>query len=215
MRFKGVLFDLDGTLLDTTHLIIEGFKHTMRVHYDRDPDLDIVRSYFGKPLRAAFEELGPGDEDKLVQTYREHNLAQHDALAKVFAGVAEVVQKLSNSGVRLAIVTSKTHATSLRGLKLFNLDKYFPVLIGHEQCTCHKPHPEPVNRALEALGLAAGDCLMVGDSPFDIISARSAGVKTAAVRWTYVPWASLSAENPDYILETMADLLTVCRIKEG
>lgn len=212
MTFKGILFDLDGTLLDTNELILQSFQHTMRTHYNKDADLTLAKSYFGKPLRDALQEMGPGQVDDLIKTYREFNLLHHDELAKVFTGVVVAVQKLYSAGIQLAIVTSKTRTTAIRGLKLFDMDKYFPVVIGHEDCKCHKPNPEPVLHALEKLNLPAVECLMVGDSPFDLISARAAGVKTAAVRWTEVPWQSLLDEKPDYILETMNDLLTVCEV---
>jgi pyrophosphatase PpaX len=209
MRYKGVLFDLDGTLLDTSNLIIKSFQHTIKVHYDKEVDVAVVRAYFGKPLKDAMEYLGPEKVDDLISTYREYNLLHHDELAQIFSGVVEVIQKLYDNGVKMAIVTSKTRATALRGLKLFDLDKYFAAIIGCEDCERHKPHPEPVSRAIEDLQLAASECLMVGDSPFDIVSANQAGVATAAVRWTEVPWEDVLASNPDYLLDDMYQLLDV------
>ncbi|MDR3565851.1 MAG: pyrophosphatase PpaX [Negativicutes bacterium] len=214
MQYKGVLFDLDGTLLDTTDLILKSFQHTIKVHYNREADLDIARAYFGQPLRAALEVMGPDKVDQLITTYREYNVIHHDRLAKIFTGVADALQRMHNDGVLMAIVTSKTHQTALRGLKLFDLDKYFSVIIGHEQCSHHKPHPEPVQLALAGLGLDAGECLMVGDSPFDIISAKSAGVATVAVRWSDVPWDDVMASQPDHVIETMAELIPLCHEKD-
>lgn len=212
MTYKGLLFDLDGTLLDTTQLIINSFKHTFQQHYQKELDNQEIFEYFGKPLRTAMENLGADKVDQLIQTYREYNLAHHDELTTAFCGVTEVIQNLYNEGIYLAIVTSKTKGTAIRGLKLFDLHKYFHTIIGVEECLQHKPHPAPVLLALNSLGLTAEDCLMIGDSPADIASAQSAGVKTAAVRWTQVPWEYLIKQNPDYILETIYDLLTICEI---
>ena len=211
MKFKGILFDLDGTLLDTTDLIIRSFRHTILTHQGCEPDLAFVKSTFGIPLKNALAMMGP-DADAMVTTYREYNLRYHDQLCGVFSGVVETVRRLYDHGVQLAVVTSKTRATSVRGLRLFDLDKYFPVVIGHEDCLNHKPHPEPVLKALSGLGLAPGECLMVGDSPFDIASARAAEVKAAAVRWTYVQWDDVLAAQPDFVLEDMADLTALCEI---
>lgn len=211
MAYKGILFDLDGTLLDTTDLILKSFQHTIRTHQGHDADLEFAKTTFGRPLIEALAMMGD-DPEAMIKTYREFNILHHDELAKVFAGVVEVVRELYGRGIKLAVVTSKTRATSIRGLRLFDLDKYFPVVVGHEDCQLHKPHPEPVLRGLEGLGLPAGDCLMVGDSPFDIMSAKAAGVRTAAVRWTYVPWADVLAAGPDHIVEEMAGLLTLCGI---
>jgi pyrophosphatase PpaX len=206
------LFDLDGTLLDTNTLIVNSFKHTFRYHYQKEISTEEIYEYFGKTLRAAMENLGPDMVDDLIKTYREYNLAHHDELTIAFAGVVEVIQILYNEGILLAVVTSKTHNTALRGLKLFNLDKYFRTIIGVEQCQYHKPHPEPVLTALNHLGLVPNDCLMIGDSPADLISAKSAGVKTAAVQWSRIPFEHLIRQNPDYILETIYDLLSICNI---
>ncbi len=213
MSYKGLLFDLDGTLLDTTDLILKSFQHTIRTHNGHDADMELVKSTFGQPLIKALALMG-SDPEAMIKTYREYNMQYHDELAKVFAGTAEAIQALYGGGIKLAVVTSKIRATSVRGLRLFDLDKYFPVIIGHEDCQNHKPHPEPVLRALEGLGLAATDCLMVGDSPVDILSARAAGVKTAAVRWSYVPWDAVMAAEPDLVLEDMAALLLLCGITE-
>jgi len=120
---------------------------------------------------------------------------------------------LYEAGIAMAIVTSKTESTALRGLKLFNLDHYFSFIIGADQCQNHKPHPEPVFAALAKLQVEPEECLMVGDSSFDLISARHANVKTAAVRWSRVAWETILLEEPDYILGNMSDLLPICGIK--
>ena len=212
MKFKGVLFDLDGTLLDTSELIIKSFNHTMNKHYQRNADIEVVRSYFGRPLRTAMEFMGPDKVEELIASYREYNLLHHDSSVKVFSGVAEVIRQLYEAGILLAVVTSKTHATAIRGLRLFNLDKYFTSVIGCERSLKHKPDPEPVSVALSDLNVPANECLMVGDSPYDLISAKSAGVKTAAVSWSDLPLATLLAENPDYIVNSMEELLSICEV---
>ena len=212
MNCRGVLFDLDGTLLDTSELIIKSFNHTMNTHYQRNADIDVVRSYFGRPLRTAMEFMGPDKVEELIATYREYNLLHHDTSVKIFAGVAEVIRKLHEAGILMAVVTSKTHATAIRGLRLFNLDKYFATVIGCERSLKHKPDPEPVIVALSDLDLPACECLMVGDSPYDLRSAKSAGVKTAAVSWSDIPIDTLLAEKPDYVLNSMNDILSICGV---
>lgn len=207
--FRGVLFDLDGTLLDTTRLILQSFRYAYQKHYQRDVDEKIVRAYFGRPLLDAMQVLGPDKAELLVRTYREYNLAHHDELVSCFTGMYETVWQLYNHGVAMAVVTSKTSATALRGLKLYDMDKYFVAVIGVEDSQRHKPDPEPVLVALSRLKLPAKDCLMVGDSPHDIISGRRAGVKTAAVRWTSVPWKDVVTSQPDFIINTPKDILSL------
>ena len=214
MNFKGILFDLDGTLINTTPLILQSFEHTVRVHFNRELDPLEAIKYFGKPLRAAMENLDAEKVEELVNTYREYNHKNHDELTKAFTGVAETIRVLYEHGIQMAIVTSKTKEMAERGLKLFYMQDYFSVIIGVGQTQNHKPHPEPVLAALMYLQLKAEDCLMVGDSPFDIISAQAAGVKTAAVKWSAVPWADIEQAKPEYVLADMADLLTICGIEK-
>ena len=207
--FKGVFFDLDGTLLDTTPLILQSFQHTFRLHYKRDVTIDDIRPFMGRPLRDAMEAMAPGNEDAVTATYRAFNLEHHDQLAGIFAGVQDTVKALYEAGTKLTVVTSKTAATACRGLRLFNLEPYFHTVIGVGETTRHKPEPEPVLAALAATKLPAEFCLMVGDSPHDLISGRKAGVRTAAVRWSHVTWADVLAAEPDYILEHCSDLLDI------
>jgi pyrophosphatase PpaX len=207
--YKAALFDLDGTVLDTSDLIINSFKYTFQKHYNRDLASHEIYEFFGKTLRAAMEYLGPDQVEELIKTYRKYSLTHHDQMITIFSGVVETIQTLYNAGIVMAIVTSKTKDTALRGLKIFDLDKYFSVIIGVEQCENHKPHPEPVTTALFQLRMNPEECLMVGDSSFDLISGRQAGVKTAAVRWTRVSWETILMEKPDYILEDMHDLLPI------
>lgn len=213
MKFKGVLFDLDGTLIDTSNLIVKSFQHTFGHHYDRLLTPQEVYAFFGKPLRTAMEHYGPDKVEELINTYREYNLAYHDELTTGFDGVPGTIQQLHEAGLLMAIVTSKSKETAIKGLSLFNMDKYFLTVIGHEQCCKHKPDPEPVQLALAEIKLAPEQCLMVGDSPFDLASARDAGVKTAATRWTQLDWHLLLAEQPDYVLNTIEDLLSICQIQ--
>ncbi len=210
MKFNALLFDLDGTILDTTELILRSFQHTFHVHYNRQIMPQEVHRFFGKTLRAAMEALGPDKVEELIVTYREFNLAHHDELTSSFAGMYETLQQLHAAGLTMAVVTSKASDTALRGLRLFNMEQFFSVIIGVHECKKHKPHAEPVQKALDMLGQPASHCLMIGDSPFDIISARDAGVQTAAVRWTHVPWQELISEKPNYILEVPQDLLSLC-----
>lgn len=207
MKYVAVLFDLDGTLLDTTDLIIKSFQHTCGIHLNRQISKEEVVPYFGKTLRAGLEQLGPDCVEQLIETYRAYNLDHHDAMVEIFPGVISTIQRLASQGTKLAVVTSKTVKTAVRGLKLFEIDHYFTAVVGLESTPKHKPDPTPVLLALQLLQIEPHQALMVGDSPFDLQSARAAGVDTAAVRWSELPWRELAAEKPDYTLENMEDLL--------
>lgn len=212
MKFKGLLFDLDGTVLDTSDLIVQSFQYTFQKNCHRQLTPSEIYAFFGRPLRDAMEFYAPDQVEVLVKDYRDYNWSHHDELISPFPEVAETLLKLTQAGLRLGIVTSKLSRTALRGLKLFQLDSYFEVIIGVEECENHKPHPEPVQRALAELNLEATDCLMIGDSPFDLQSGKTAGTKTAAVTWTRLPWTELAAEKPDFICEKFSDLVQIAGI---
>ena len=127
-KFRGVFFDLDGTLLDTTPLIVKSFQHAFQTHYQRPVTLEDIQPYMGKPLRAAMEVMAPGEEDSVIATYRAFNHIHHDQLAGIFEGVYDTVKILYDAGIKMAIVTSKTSVMARRGLRLFDMEKFFTVI---------------------------------------------------------------------------------------
>lgn len=203
---QAVLFDLDGTLLDSTDLIVSSFKHVVRKHFNRDISKEELIPNFGRPLVEAMEELAPGQGELLVRLYREYTQIHHDKMIKIFPGVEATLKKLHEMNIKLGIVTSKVRKTALRGLQLFNLDHFFDIFVGYEDTVIHKPKPEPVIFALDKIGIKAANALMVGDSPHDIASAKAAGTKTAAVTWSSFPLEALKAENPTYIIDHISQL---------
>lgn len=207
-KFNCILFDLDGTLIDTTPLILESFKHTFLYHYNvKMKDEDLIK-YLGVPLKNPFEELYPDAVDILIKTYREFNELKHDRYTGVFVGVAKMLEKCSRQGVTLGVVTSKRRELATRGLKLFDLFEYMDVLVGMEDTVIHKPKGDPVLKALEILGHNDPDkVLYVGDSTHDILCAKDAGVHSAAVGWSYLSHQELHAVEPDIFLDKPEELL--------
>lgn len=208
-NFDGVLFDLDGTLLDTRDLIVESYQHTFRCHLDRDVSREEILSKFGYTLVDHFRCYPEADLDAMISTYRTYNLARHDELTIMFPDVKESLQQLSGLGCRLGIVSSKARQTVLKGLELFDLRRYFSAIVCFEDTARHKPHPDPVTLGRSLLGLEAPKAVMVGDSPFDIAAARAAGVKAAAVGWSCFPEDELARERPDYILREIGEIIAI------
>ena len=201
-RFGACLFDLDGTLIDSIPLIMESFRHTMRTHLGAAPDDAGWRAGFGTPLRPQLRKFARDDEhaSQMVDTYRTYTDAHHDRLLKSYAGIDEALAILRDAGVRLAVVTSKTHALARRGLLRCGLDGYFGVLVGADDVLDHKPHPAPVLAALERLSAAPEDTVFIGDSPHDIQAGRAAGVQTAAALWGPFSRAALASASPHHWL---------------
>lgn len=209
--FDTVLFDLDGTLLDSIGLIVDSFHHTMQAHgLPPQPD-EHWRRGIGTPLAKALAPWARDDaeRDALVATYRAYNLAHHDARVRAYPGVVEAVRTLAGAGVALAVVTSKNQASARRGLGVIGVADAFPVVMGADDVERHKPHREPVDRALERLGRPSTACMFVGDSLHDVGSAHAAGVVAAAVTWGAFGRDDLAAGAPHHVVDTPAELVAL------
>jgi pyrophosphatase PpaX len=207
------LFDLDGTLIDSIELILRSYRHTLRTHRREQPSDDVWMSGLGTPLWVQFRQFtdDPAEIDAMVATYRAYNLAHHDALVRPYEGVAEAVRALTARGKTLGLVTSKLRSGAIRGLERAGLADAFAVIVGSDEVTHPKPHPEPVLTALARLGVPAAGAVFIGDSRHDLECGRAAGVRTAAALWGPFGRADLDDLAPDYWLERPADLTLLAR----
>lgn len=206
--YRTVLFDLDGTLIDSIALILASYHHTLAAH-DRPPLPDAVwLAGVGTPLRVQLQQAAtsPEDLEQLVATYRAFNLANHDAMVRPFAGIGALARDLRAAGLRTGVVTSKTREGTQRGLRLVGLETEMEVLVCADDVTRPKPHPEPVHRAVAALGADPASTIFVGDSIHDLHSGRAAGVRTGAVLWGPFSRPELEPAAPDHWLEHPGDL---------
>lgn len=203
-----VLFDLDGTLIDSVELILSSYRHTLQRHRGMVPPDEVWLEGLGTPLWEQFRHFtdDPAEVEAMVATYRAHNLEHHDAMVRTFPGVREAVDTLRSRGVALGVVTSKLRSGTLRGLAHCGFDGRFEVLVCADDVTRPKPHPEPVERALALLGATPGTTLFVGDSPHDLAAGRAAGVLTGAALWGPFPRDWLQRHDPDFWFTTPAEL---------
>lgn len=210
-RLTTVLFDLDGTLIDSIRLILDSYHHTLAVH--RIPPRSDAEwlAGIGTPLRVQFREWTEDQDllEALVATYREYNLTHHDANVSAYPGVVGMVRAIRDGGYRTGLVTSKNTSGAERGLRVVGLDGTMDVIVGADDVVNPKPHPEPVLRALETLGAAPAEAVYVGDSVHDMASGRAAGARTAAVLWGPFGREHLAPTAPDHWLEAPADLLAL------
>ncbi|NOJ72242.1 pyrophosphatase PpaX [Paenibacillus alvei] len=204
---RTVLFDLDGTIIDTNELIIETFLHVLR---DKTPS-PFTREHIIPSMGLTLEEqirifTGQDQVDELVAAYREYNVTRHDELVREFPYVKEVMAELHASGIQLGVVTTKMRATTERALRMFGLIDYLSTIVTVQDVTHPKPHPEPVLRAVEALKADPVQTIMVGDSPADIQAANAAGVVSCGVAWSLKGEAVLRQYEPRHIIHDMRDL---------
>ena len=216
-KLRTVLFDLDGTLIDSVRLILDSYHHTLAAHgLPPRSDEDWLEGV-GTPLTAQFGALqhAAGMLDALIATYREYNLKHHDRMVTVYPGVVDVVRALKQDGIATGLVTSKNRSGALRGLTLAQLESLMDVLVCADEVDNPKPHPEPVEKAVRLLGADARATIYVGDSIHDMRSGRAAGVRTAAVLWGPFGRSHLEGAQPDYWLATPGELLELVREQGG
>ena len=202
-----VLLDLDGTIVDTNELIIASFINTLESNGLNPLTREQIIPHMGLTLEQQLRAFsGVDDVTSYVTAYREYSAIHHDAMVAPFPEVNEVLTRLQAAGIKLGVVTTKIRPNTLKVLKMFQLDQFMQVIITQDDVEHTKPHPQPIERAMEALGSSPERTLMVGDSPADLQSASAAGVMSAAVAWSLKGEEELSKYHPQYILHSMSDL---------
>ncbi|MFD1361651.1 pyrophosphatase PpaX [Lentibacillus salinarum] len=211
MTIHTILFDLDGTLIDTNELIIDSFRHTFNA-YGKELSREEAIQFIGPPLRDTFLQFAPEQVDAMIETYRGYNQQHHDDYVVAFPYVAETLEKLRKRDIQLGVVTTKMRRTVGMGLKVTGLDHFFDTVVTLDDVTHAKPHPEPVMNAMTAFGAKADATLMVGDNSHDIEAGQNAGVKTAAVAWSLKGREKMLTYQPTYLLDDMRDLLQIAGV---
>lgn len=208
-KLKGILFDNDGTLVDTHDLILSSMRHCTRTVLGREIPDDVLMRKVGQPLAVQMCDFSddPATQEELLRVYREHNHAHHDAVVAAFPGAREALASLDEAGVKMGVVTSKLHALAWRGLEITGLAPYLSCCIGADDCESYKPDPGPVLRGCEELELDPAECLYVGDSPYDIHAGNAAGCTTVAVSWGVFTFEDMRAEQPAYEISSFEELL--------
>lgn len=201
-----ILFDLDGTLIDSVELILASFRYaTETVLGEALPDEVMMRNV-GIPLRSQMEEFSPEHAETLLTVYREHNGRVHDELLREYEGTGDVLACLADQGYRMGVVTSKSAPVALRGLKRFDLERYFEVVVAMEDTERHKPEADPLLHAVGVLGVEVGDCIYVGDAPQDIQAAQAAGMRSVGAAWGVHGAERVGDAGPDAVIEHLAQL---------
>lgn len=219
-RFDAVLFDLDGTLLNSKPLIAQSVARAWRkVLSIAEPPPDKIISLIGLPMSVMVGRLveeDPGARavarensvDEIVMLHREYFLT-HETLLAPFDGCIELLTGLRAHGIRLGIVTSKTRIVAGHHLTLFGLDRLVDTAVFMEDTERHKPDSAPFSLAASRLAVAPSSCLGVGDAVADLLSARAAGMAFCAAMWGADPRDPLVAAKPDYLAESPTDVLGI------
>lgn len=215
-----ILFDFDGTLMDTNNIIIESWQHTFRTIEGREESLERLVPTFGEPLNRTMANFFPDiPVEESIEVYRSFQRDHFTGYIELFPGVKDMVRTAKAAGYKTAIVTSRLINTTVEALDKFGILEDFDVIVTPEDTTKHKPDPDPALVALRKLDSKPENSVMLGDTMFDILCANNAGVKSILVGWTF----ALKDRNADdfridAVLDKPENLLAVIEgleVEEG
>jgi pyrophosphatase PpaX len=206
VRYPVVLFDLDGTVIDSGAIILASMRHAAETVVGGEwSDQQLMRAVGGPGLEAQMVALDPNRVDELVRVYRAHNEPLHDTL-ECCHGMEDVLSELRDRGHRLGIVTAKRRLTVDLAFARLPIEHFFETVVGGDETDEQKPHPAPLLLALERLGARPEEAAYVGDSPFDMQSAKAAGLYAIGVSWGRIHGAE-RLTDADVVVHSAEELL--------
>ena len=204
--FKAVVFDLDGTLVDSVELITLSFQHAIREVLGREASREEAIQHVGTPLKEQMMRISPERADELLAVYREFNHREHDRMLKLYDGILDLLNDLTKAGCALGLVTSKSRPTTQMAFDLTGIEPYFDATVCCDEAPGNKPSAAPILYCLERLGVPPAAAAYIGDSPADIQAAHAAKVTGIAVTWGVFDTQTLTAEKPEILVHTMSQL---------
>ena len=208
-KFHCILFDMDGTLIDSIPVIMESFQRAVKKVYGHiESDEDILKNSVGLPLKESFAHYPAADQPTLQKEYIRINDELQKNGVPMFGNMHKTLEALKTRGTRLAVVTSKREDPTIRLINVMKLAPLFEAVVGKERTQRHKPFGDPIIKCMDMMHIPdKSDVLYVGDSIHDVRCARDAGVAVAIVNWTRMDKSLLRAEKPEYWLDFPEDLL--------
>lgn len=205
---KAILFDIDGTLLDTSQFIFKAYQYSLLTNCKKQITLDDLTPLMGKSLAYCYQELVPnGDIEALCRSHHDFQL-QNLHLAIPFPNTAKILRKLKQNNFKIGTVSNRASNTTKKTLQLANLAKYIDVVISVDDVKKPKPDKEPIDKALKILGIKANQALFVGDTETDILTGKNAKVTTIGVTYGWLG-KKIASHKPDYLIDNIGELLTI------
>ena len=212
---RAVIFDLDGTVVDSVELIVESFRYATETVLGKTYTREEMIANVGKPLLEQMAVLDASRAEELVRVYREFNHREHDRMLSLYVGMDRLLHVLRARGSRLGLVTSKSRPTTQMAFDLTGIEPLFHATVCYEDTARNKPHPEPILYCAGLLGVSPEEAVYVGDSPYDLQAARSAGARSVGVTWGVFSEKVLRAEDPDRMAHTVEELAAMLGVALG
>lgn len=209
MKVNTVLFDLDGTLIDTNSIIIESFKKTFEKFVpELEFDLDLFKSFIGPSLQQTFGNyVDEATIQLMIDEYRDFYVKNEFDYFEIYPNVMKVIKELKKQGYLLGIVTTKFKEAAWPSFSHYKMDEYFDCFVALDHVENPKPNREPIDVALAQLDHTGA--IMIGDNRGDILAGKNAGILSCGVAWSFKGKEYLEEVNPDYMLNDMQDLLEI------
>lgn len=205
---RAIIFDVDGTILDTEQAILQSLQRTLREETKQDYHFEALRFALGIPGKDALQRLNVDDIEAVHQKWSAAVLDFSHEVA-VFESLEEVIQHLATKPLQLGIVTSKTAQEVVDEFEPFGLSEYFQHIVSASDTEKHKPHPEPLLKCLDALQVAPEEAIYIGDSIYDFQCAKQAGAKFALAHWGAK--STIGFEEADYVFYEPKDILAIVK----
>lgn len=208
-----VLFDVDGTLIDSKELIFNSFRYTFK-HYKPEYELseEELQSFFGPTLYETFSKYFPEDKiEEIVAYYREYNHEHHDEYVKEMPNAKKMLEELKEKGFTVGAVSNKLPHTVNRGLELTGLMPYMDVVIGYDKSIKPKPAPDSILKACEELCYPVDDVVYVGDASTDIMAAKNMGAYSIGYAVSDEDKIRLEKVNPCKVIKDLQELTTILK----
>ncbi|MBI9012559.1 MAG: HAD-IA family hydrolase [Clostridiales bacterium] len=208
--YKYLVFDFDGTLIDSNYLIDRTIRATSENILEKEVSQEVIDSIWGKVLTEQMEELDPSRVEELCNFYSAYYREHRDEHTTIFEGILEMLEELHKT-CKMGIVTNKGTSGLEHGLDLFNMKNYFEIALSKTDVVMKKPHPEGLYKVMEHFDAKPEEVLFIGDSIHDIECGQNAGVDTILVAWTVMDLEKLKKENPTYIVNTPEEIIDIAK----
>jgi len=209
---KAVIFDFDGTLINTNQLVKDGLNNLAQIHLGRPLTHMELCQLNGKHLNDQIGYITKNDIEKKVIHFKKWYAENHNKLAKTFKGIPELLEILKYEKIQLGIVSNNSTLPVQQGLNLLNFNQYFQHIITSDDVIKPKPDPEGINSMLKKMNLHSKEVLYVGDSPSDILAAKNANVESCLVDWTVLSETEKKSISADYRINHPLEI--ICLIKK-